>query len=189
MVKGSSNPRVVDTARLGAVRYQLERVRCGKAACRRCAGGGAHGPYWYAYGREDGRTVRRYCGRDVPKEVATARRTAQREAAQRRALHHEHIFDVMVALEELGEVLCRTDEQCRYREPDDLARTDLDELEPLPCELEDCVEELNAAVSSLRRRVRGTAKRVLRLVEEAEELLDDLEHDETSVAAPLFDDA
>jgi uncharacterized coiled-coil protein SlyX len=186
MVKASSTPRVVETTRAGAIRYQLEHVRCGKAACRSCAAGRAHGPYWYAYGRKGGRTVRRYCGRELPKEVAAARRTAHREALQRRALNHEYLFDTMTALETIGEVLCRTDEHCRYREPEDLERADLAELEPLSSEIEDCVDELNDAVSKLRRRVRGASKRVLQLVDEAQELLEEAEYDSAAEEATLY---
>lgn len=40
------------------VTYRLEEVRCGKANCTRCP----HGPYWYAYWREDGRVRSRYLG-------------------------------------------------------------------------------------------------------------------------------
>jgi hypothetical protein len=34
-------------------------VRCGKESCTRCP----HGPYWYAYWREDGRRRSRYVGK------------------------------------------------------------------------------------------------------------------------------
>jgi hypothetical protein len=46
----------------GAVTYRRESVRCGKDGCTRCP----HGPYWYAYYREDGRLKSRYIGRDLP---------------------------------------------------------------------------------------------------------------------------
>lgn len=46
----------------GTVRYRQEHVRCGKPACTRCP----HGPYWYAYHTEAGRTRRRYIGRHLP---------------------------------------------------------------------------------------------------------------------------
>ncbi len=36
-----------------------QMVRCGKPNCSRCP----HGPYWYAYWREDGRRRSRYLGR------------------------------------------------------------------------------------------------------------------------------
>jgi hypothetical protein len=40
------------------ITYRREEVRCGKANCSRCP----HGPYWYAYWREDGRLRSRYLG-------------------------------------------------------------------------------------------------------------------------------
>ena len=45
-----------------AVTYRQEMVRCGKATCRSCP----HGPYWYAYWREDARVRSRYIGRRLP---------------------------------------------------------------------------------------------------------------------------
>jgi hypothetical protein len=45
------------------VTYRLEQVKCGKATCTRCP----HGPYWYAYWREDGRVRSRYLGSARPK--------------------------------------------------------------------------------------------------------------------------
>ncbi|MCU0552683.1 MAG: hypothetical protein MUC48_25415 [Leptolyngbya sp. Prado105] len=46
--------------------YQLERVRCGKPNCK-CVGENAelHGPYWYAYWREDGKLKSRYIGKNL----------------------------------------------------------------------------------------------------------------------------
>jgi hypothetical protein len=46
------------------LRYRREHVRCGKEGCTACP----HGPYWYAYWREDGRTRKRYIGRHLPGE-------------------------------------------------------------------------------------------------------------------------
>jgi len=40
------------------ITYRREEVRCGKANCTRCP----HGPYWYAYWREDGKLRSRYLG-------------------------------------------------------------------------------------------------------------------------------
>jgi hypothetical protein len=47
--------RVPDGAK---ITYRREAVRCGKANCTRCP----HGPYWYAYWRENGRLRSRYLG-------------------------------------------------------------------------------------------------------------------------------
>lgn len=46
------------------VSYRQEHVNCGKDRCRSCP----HGPYWYAYWKEDGRTRSRYIGRHLPGE-------------------------------------------------------------------------------------------------------------------------
>lgn len=43
-----------------------EYVKCGKAGCRRCP----HGPYWYAYFREDGKMRKRYLGKTDPRKGA-----------------------------------------------------------------------------------------------------------------------
>lgn len=48
--------------RRGAVTFRQEMVRCGKDGCTKCP----HGPYWYAYWREDGRTRSRYVGKELP---------------------------------------------------------------------------------------------------------------------------
>ncbi len=44
--------------------YRQEEVRCGKRGCTSCP----HGPYWYAYWKEEGRTRKRYIGRHLPGE-------------------------------------------------------------------------------------------------------------------------
>ena len=49
--------------RRGKVSYRQERVRCGREGCGRCP----HGPYWYAYWRENGRQRSRYIGKDLSK--------------------------------------------------------------------------------------------------------------------------
>lgn len=41
------------------VRLRRQMVKCGKRACTRCP----HGPYWYAYWREDGKRRSRYLGK------------------------------------------------------------------------------------------------------------------------------
>ncbi|MDQ3953852.1 MAG: hypothetical protein M3279_12965 [Actinomycetota bacterium] len=46
----------------GPVTYRLESVRCGKPGCTTCP----HGPYWYAYYREDGKVKSRYIGAELP---------------------------------------------------------------------------------------------------------------------------
>lgn len=43
--------------------YRCEYVKCGKPRCGTCP----HGPYWYYYWREDGRTRKRYHGKADPR--------------------------------------------------------------------------------------------------------------------------
>jgi hypothetical protein len=47
--------------------YQSEMVRCGKKGCR-CSRGELHGPYWYAYWTEGGKTRSEYVGKELPGE-------------------------------------------------------------------------------------------------------------------------
>jgi hypothetical protein len=51
---------------------ELERVKCGKKGCNKCAGGELHGPYWYLYRPKDngpGRTSE-YIGKRLPEALA-----------------------------------------------------------------------------------------------------------------------
>jgi hypothetical protein len=51
---------------------ELERVKCGKKSCKKCASGELHGPYWYLYRpRENGpgRTSE-YVGKVLPTTLA-----------------------------------------------------------------------------------------------------------------------
>jgi len=53
--------------------YQQEMVRCGKKGCR-CARGELHGPYWYAYWTEGGKTRSEYVGKHLPESLKKSRR-------------------------------------------------------------------------------------------------------------------
>lgn len=53
---------------VGNKTYQSERVRCGKKGCR-CTRGELHGPYWYAYWTEGGKTRSEYVGKNLPRGV------------------------------------------------------------------------------------------------------------------------
>lgn len=46
--------------------YRLQGVRCGKEGCR-CTAGDLHGPYWYAYWSEQGKTKSQYVGKKPPR--------------------------------------------------------------------------------------------------------------------------
>jgi len=59
---------VIDVVKKGSWTYQLEAVRCGKEECH-CNEGQGHGPYWYGYRKEGGRTISKYIGKDLTKAV------------------------------------------------------------------------------------------------------------------------
>lgn len=57
--------------------FRQEMIRCGKKGCR-CTEGKLHGPYWYAYWSEGGKTKSQYVGKRLPKGVKPARDTKLR---------------------------------------------------------------------------------------------------------------
>jgi hypothetical protein len=59
---------VLKAHRVAHKTYRLERVRCGKESCK-CADGHLHGPYWYAYWFEGGKTKSQYIGKQLPKGI------------------------------------------------------------------------------------------------------------------------
>ncbi|MGB8345625.1 MAG: DUF6788 family protein [Ktedonobacteraceae bacterium] len=54
----------------GKITYRQQYTRCGKERCRKCKEGNGHGPYWYAYWSENGRTVSKYIGIHLPSSIA-----------------------------------------------------------------------------------------------------------------------
>ena len=59
---------LADTIELDAaphVLYRQEMVKCGKATCKRCSTGPAHGPYWYAFTTTNGKTAKKYLGKEL----------------------------------------------------------------------------------------------------------------------------
>jgi len=52
-----SNPNriVIEERHTPTETYRLELVRCGERACKHCAGGPAHGPYWFTYDLRHGK--------------------------------------------------------------------------------------------------------------------------------------
>jgi hypothetical protein len=53
---------VLDIKTSGSITYRLEKVSCGKG-CKGCP----HGPYWYGYWREGGKTRSKYIGKRLTK--------------------------------------------------------------------------------------------------------------------------
>ena len=54
------------------ITYRQQYTRCGKERCRKCKEGSGHGPYWYAYWSEKGRTVSKYIGTRLPEDLAVS---------------------------------------------------------------------------------------------------------------------
>ena len=48
------------------VTYRQQRTFCGKSNCRRCLAKIGHGPYWYGFWTENGRTRTKYIGKNAP---------------------------------------------------------------------------------------------------------------------------
>src|SRR5919108_6027757 len=63
------------------VTYRQQYTRCGKQRCRKCREGRGHGPYWYAYWSEKGRTVSKYIGTQLPEELERAQAAEEVERA------------------------------------------------------------------------------------------------------------
>jgi len=61
-IKDRPDREVVERNRVGNLTYQLERIRCGKPNCK-CTRGALHGPYFYAYWSEGGKTKSMYIGK------------------------------------------------------------------------------------------------------------------------------
>lgn len=57
--------QAVEDQETAHVTYRQQPVRCGKLGCTRCP----HGPYWYAYWRENGKLRSRYIGKTLPSEA------------------------------------------------------------------------------------------------------------------------
>jgi DNA-binding SARP family transcriptional activator len=51
------------------ITYRQQFTRCGKQRCQKCKDGAGHGPYWYAYWSENGRTISKYIGIHPPTEI------------------------------------------------------------------------------------------------------------------------
>lgn len=64
LLVGSPGPALAPAPGEPDVTYRQEHVRCGRS-CGSCP----HGPYWYAYWREDGRARSQYIGRELPGDV------------------------------------------------------------------------------------------------------------------------
>lgn len=73
-----SGRQMVKRRYVGRVTYQLEKVKCGKPACR-CAqeNGELHGPYWYLYRWNGKKVVSEYVGKKLPDDIQRELRDAE----------------------------------------------------------------------------------------------------------------
>jgi len=97
------------------VTYELERVRCNKPKCGRCKRGPVHGPYWYAYWTTEGRTRKKYIGKNF-REVTTDE-VLEQEERQRTGSGATEIPTAATAIPVLGN-------------PEDLELVETDYLRP-----------------------------------------------------------
>ena len=73
-------PAVHAEQSFGSITFRYETVRCGKKNCTRCP----HGPYWYAYWKEGGRTRSRYVGRVLPESARAVYEEKQRAKLEKK---------------------------------------------------------------------------------------------------------
>jgi len=94
---------LINVSRQGARCYRLEKTRCGKKTCR-CARGELHGPYWYAYYRENGRMRCDYIGKSLPEHVSLENRArkACKSAEAERERAAKIVAEVKETLKRLG---------------------------------------------------------------------------------------
>ena len=65
-----SGRQVVEEVKEATRTQRREYVRCGKPNCK-CAEGELHGPYWYEYWKEDGRSKSIYLGKKKKRKKQT----------------------------------------------------------------------------------------------------------------------
>src|SRR2546429_1142013 len=61
-------PEAVEEKERDNKTYRLVSIRCGKENCK-CIKGSGHGPYWYAFWSEQGKTRSKYIGKKRPQKA------------------------------------------------------------------------------------------------------------------------
>ncbi len=85
------------------ITYRQQYTRCGKERCRKCRDGQGHGPYWYAYWSEHGRTVSKYIGVSLPAEVVASREAIDESHQEPRPLTSSTGSDPVLRVYLLGQ--------------------------------------------------------------------------------------
>lgn len=88
-----------------------ESIRCGKSRCRGCP----HGPYWYGYKTEGGKTKKRYFGKKHPRDNSKFRYQQRYKEQEEAAGFHAHdaIFDKTKRTTRLALEILDLPENCR----------------------------------------------------------------------------
>lgn len=76
---------------MGDWTFKQQYRRCGRAGCRRCP----HGPYWYGYRKENGKTKSRYFGKEDPRPGASHGRDTRQDGPRAGGQEAPHPFDAM----------------------------------------------------------------------------------------------
>ncbi len=67
------------------ITYQRQMRKCGKASCHKCREGASHGPYWYAFWRNDeGRLRSGYIGKDLPTHLQGSAQRSEHAPGQQK---------------------------------------------------------------------------------------------------------
>ena len=74
------------------ITYRQQFTRCGKKRCHKCREGAGHGPYWYAYWSENGRTVSKYIGTYLPEHLQAAAAQASSPTATQKSIPSLRIY-------------------------------------------------------------------------------------------------
>lgn len=78
------------------ITYQLQYRKCGKASCSTCRNGQGHGPYWYAYWREDSRLRSGYVGKVNPNGVEATSSSDGQQATVTPLIIQEHAREAVL---------------------------------------------------------------------------------------------
>lgn len=91
--------------------YKQEYTKCNKPGCKTCSTGQGHGPYWYAYWSENGRTRKEYIGKMLP-ETAQQAAAAQELARQ----HRRELQQAEAIVQEFAPQLAQAPELARQHQ-------------------------------------------------------------------------
>ena len=90
------------------ISYTRQHRHCGKASCTVCRDGPGHGPYWYAFWEEDGRSRSRYLGKRLPEAAAREGRSQDAPAGEVAVLPGSEKLAASTRSARLGSLRART---------------------------------------------------------------------------------